>query len=49
VTDLKNSKLSELIEQFELAPHPEGGWYREVIRSDLKVKRGTTSLESFFS
>ena len=40
MTDLKNNKLSELIEQFELAPHPEGGWYREVIRSDLKVKRG---------
>ncbi len=37
---LKNNKLSELIEQFDLIPHPEGGWYREVIRSDLKVERG---------
>lgn len=25
---------SELIEHFELTPHPEGGWYRESYKSD---------------
>lgn len=40
LNQLGHKKLSELIEQFELAPHPEGGWYREVSRSDLKVERG---------
>ena len=27
-----------LIEQLGLAPHPEGGWYRQVHRSSLKVQ-----------
>ncbi len=34
-----NIKFPELIEQFQLSPHPEGGWYREVCRSHLRVER----------
>ncbi len=36
---MKDNTVSELIEQFELAPHPEGGWFRELIRSELTVQR----------
>lgn len=39
MTELKDSRLWELLQQFQLTPHPEGGWYREVIRSDLTVER----------
>lgn len=28
-----------LIERFGLLPHPEGGWYRELHRSPLRVRR----------
>ena len=30
-------KTDELIEQYRLQPHPEGGWYREVHRSERSV------------
>ncbi|WP_298469100.1 cupin domain-containing protein [uncultured Erythrobacter sp.] len=36
-----------LIEQLELAPHPEGGWYRETWRSDEEASgraKGTAIL-----
>lgn len=29
----------QLIESLSLTPHPEGGWYREIYRSDTKVSR----------
>ena len=29
----------ELVEALQLLPHPEGGWYREMIRSAVQVKR----------
>lgn len=32
------SRAAQLIEQLRLQPHPEGGWYREVFRSSLKVQ-----------
>jgi len=28
---------AELIERYQLEPHPEGGWYREMHRSDQRV------------
>ncbi len=34
---LKDSRILRLVNQFQLSPHPEGGWYREVIRSGLTV------------
>lgn len=29
-----------LVEQLRLEPHPEGGWFREVHRSSITVRRG---------
>lgn len=29
----------ELIEDFDLEPHPEGGWYRQVFKSPERVRR----------
>lgn len=33
------SRAAELIERLGLAPHPEGGWYRELFRSADQVTR----------
>ena len=30
----------EVIQALQLAPHPEGGWYREIYRSTDRVQRG---------
>ena len=32
-----NTRAQELVASLKLAPHPEGGWYREVFRSPLGV------------
>ena len=32
-------KSSEIINQFKLLPHPEGGWFREIFRSKSFVTR----------
>ena len=34
-----NDQLTPLIARWNLAPHPEGGWYREVQRSRICVQR----------
>ena len=31
------ARVDELVRELGLAPHPEGGWYREVFRSDVRV------------
>ena len=31
--------LAELVQRWQLQPHPEGGWYREVQRSSIQVTR----------
>lgn len=36
-------KASEVIDDLQLTPHPEGGWYREVYRSADRVQRGDQS------
>lgn len=36
-------KARQVIEELQLAPHPEGGWYREVYRSSDRVQRGQQS------
>jgi len=33
----RNSQAALLADKLELLPHPEGGWYREVYRSDEKI------------
>ncbi|MBK7213038.1 MAG: cupin domain-containing protein [Bacteroidales bacterium] len=32
-------KVSFLVEKFELLPHPEGGWYKEIYRSDEIIRQ----------
>lgn len=40
LTDLEmNERAQQLIETFALAPHPEGGWYRQVFKSEELVTR----------
>ena len=34
-----DKKSSEIIQQFKLLPHPEGGWFREILRSESYVTR----------
>jgi len=34
-----DKKNSEIINQFKLLPHPEGGWFREILRSESHVIR----------
>lgn len=36
-------KARQVIDELQLAPHPEGGWYREVYRSTDRVQRGEQS------
>jgi predicted cupin superfamily sugar epimerase len=36
-------KVRQVIDELQLAPHPEGGWYREVYRSPDRVRRGDES------
>lgn len=39
-------RIEELVQKFELAEHPEGGWYKEIYRSDLTIasENGMRSL-----
>ena len=34
-----DKKSSEIIKRFKLSPHPEGGWFREILRSESYVLR----------
>ena len=34
-----DKKSSEIIKQFKLLPHPEGGWFREISRSENYITR----------
>ena len=34
-----DKKSSEIIKQFKLLPHPEGGWFREILRSENYITR----------
>ena len=34
---------TDVIQKLQLAPHPEGGWYREIYRSTDRVQRGAES------
>ena len=49
VTRLTQSKMNEraqqLIDTLGLAPHPEGGWYRQIFKSDERVTRLSDGAE----
>jgi predicted cupin superfamily sugar epimerase len=40
-----HARAQELIESLALVPHPEGGWYRQVFRSDEVVTRQTDGAQ----
>ena len=40
-----NSRARQLIEQLGLEPHPEGGWYRQIYKSEARVTRNADSAE----
>ena len=42
-TDKKNI---EIIKQFNLSPHPEGGWFREIVRSENSLIREDGQVET---
>ncbi|MFO1401673.1 MAG: cupin domain-containing protein [Steroidobacteraceae bacterium] len=35
-----NPRARLLVEQLQLEPHPEGGWFRELYRSEMQVETG---------
>ncbi len=37
IASISAARVLQLIEQLQLQPHPEGGWYREVFRSQSHV------------
>lgn len=41
-----NASIKELVEKFQLQPHPEGGYFREVYRSELFVKHPNMPQDS---
>ncbi len=34
-----NKKSLAIIKKFNLSPHPEGGWFREIVRSNSSITR----------
>ncbi|EDY37401.1 Cupin family protein [Cyanobium sp. PCC 7001] len=44
--DPDHASAEELVDQLQLAPHPEGGWYRELHRSVAQVRREDGELRS---
>ena len=44
-----NKKNIELIKQFNLSPHPEGGWFREIVRSKNALIREDGQIRNFIT
>ena len=42
-----NQKNIEIIKQFNLSPHPEGGWFREIVRSKNSLVREDGQSRNF--
>jgi len=38
-------RAQQLIEQLGLEPHPEGGWYRQIYKSDSRVTRASDNAD----
>lgn len=39
-------EIEQIIDHLDLSPHPEGGYYREIYRSEEKVQRSGSQLRS---
>lgn len=33
-----SSRIDELVSAYDLLPHPEGGWYKEMYRSEMQIE-----------
>ena len=44
-----NQKKIEIIKQFNLSPHPEGGWFREIVRSKSYLEREDGQNRNFIT
>ena len=44
-----NKKNVEIIKKFNLSPHPEGGWYREIVRSKSSLTREDGQKRNFIT
>ena len=42
-----NKKNIEIIKQFNLSPHPEGGWFKEIVRSENSLIREDGQSRNF--
>ena len=41
-----NQKKIEIIKKFNLSPHPEGGWFKEIVRSNNSLIRKMAKVET---
>ena len=44
-----NQENIEIIKKFNLSPHPEGGWYREIVRSKSSLTREDGQKRNFIT
>ena len=44
-----NKNYIEIIKQFNLSPHPEGGWFREIVRSKNALIREDGQSRNFIT
>ena len=44
-----NQKNIEIIKQFNLSPHPEGGWFKEIVRSKSSLTREDGQRRNFIT
>ena len=44
-----NKKNIEIIKQFNLSPHPEGRWFREIVRSKNSLIREYGQIRNFIT
>ena len=46
---MPNKKNIEIIKHFNLSPHPEGGWFREIVRSKNALIRDDGQIRNFIT
>ena len=44
-----NQKSIEIIKKFNLSPHPEGGWFKEIVRGKNCLKREDGQIRNFIT
>ena len=44
-----NQKYIEIVKKFNLSPHPEGGWFKEIVRSKNFLTREDGQKRNFIT